>query len=68
MAELGSMPALEVAHWRHFEETFGPLTVHERIDALIQSHTGEKVQWRVVKPLTDDQLWGWLDAMARKPG
>lgn len=61
------MSALEVAHWAEFESDFGPITLHEHIDAMIQAQTGEKVKWIKQRPLTDAQLWGWLDAMARKP-
>jgi hypothetical protein len=80
MGEVGRLPALEVAAWAAFEAEFGPLTVHERIDAAIAriaytvhaSAGGTEppdrflMEWRRPKPWTDDQLWAWMDAVAKK--
>jgi hypothetical protein len=53
----------ELLDWQTFEEDFGPMTIHERIDALIQAQTGEPVKWvtRRRVPIAD-----WLEAVARR--
>lgn len=70
------MPALELAEWARFQEDFGPLTVHERIDAIGQliayvvhaSAGGNEPPERFAlvwkKPWTDDAIGRWLEAMA----
>ena len=66
VAELGNrMSAHEEMGWAMFERTFGPITLQERLDALIQVQTGEKPEWRVVPRWTDDNLVSLFDAMAR---
>ena len=66
------MPALELAYWAEFERDFGPLTVQERIDGLIRTtmvagnmEPPLRIWWKPVR-WTDDQLFTWLDAEARK--
>ena len=54
----------ELVEWREFEDGFGPLTLHERIDALIQAQTGEPVKWQVRRPMTDEGVRGFLHALA----
>ncbi len=74
------MPALEVARWAAFESTFGPITVQERIDAAmariaytVHASAGGKEpfekfvpQWRRPQRWTDEAIWSWLDAAAKK--
>jgi hypothetical protein len=74
------MPALTLARWAEFESDFGPLTVHERIDAAaasiaytVHASSGGKLppeqfitRWKKPKRWTDDQLWMWLGAEAKK--
>ena len=51
------MSAWELAGWAKFEEDFGPLTLHERIDALLQVTTGKPVQWRSQGNPSADLRW-----------
>ena len=74
------MSALEVASWAEFEGDFGPLTIHERLDAVIAhiaytvhaSAGGKeapdkfKPRWHRPMKWNDDQLFAWLDAQARR--
>jgi hypothetical protein len=74
------MPALSIARWAEFEADFGPLTIQERIDAAIAHITytvhataggkepPEKFapQWRRRMEWTDENIWRWLDAIAKK--
>ena len=57
----------ELVHWAEFEADFGPYTIHERIDALIQAHTGEKPKWGRQVPMTEEQVPRWLHAVANRP-
>ena len=54
----------EMVDWAEFEEGFGPLTIHERVDALISAQIGEPVKWQARKPLTDEGVRGFLHALA----
>lgn len=56
----------ELIAWQEFEDDFGPLTIHERLDAVIHAQTGEPVKWKRPVRWTDDMIWGWLGAEARK--
>jgi hypothetical protein len=63
-----------------FEREFGPLTMHERMDALIgqlcyvvHASAGGKAsprefmpRWRRPVEWTDEQIWKWLDAEAKR--
>jgi hypothetical protein len=74
------MPALEVASWAEFEADFGPITIHERLDAVIAyiaytSHAsaGGKEpperftpRWRRPMRWNTDQLLTWLGAEAKR--
>jgi hypothetical protein len=74
------MSAWDEAEWATFEEAFGPLTLHERIDAAaahiayaVHASAGGKlppeqfvIRWGKPKRWTDDQIVSWLDAMAKK--
>jgi hypothetical protein len=74
------MSALAIARWAEFEADFGPLTIQERLDAVIahiaytvhasaggkEDPSKFKPQWRRQKPWTDDQIWKWLDAEAKR--
>ena len=74
------MSALAVARWAEFERDFGPLTVHERLDALfgslaytVHASAGGKeppekfrVKWHRPMRWDDEQLGKWLEAEARK--
>lgn len=54
-----------LGQWRRFEESFGPLTIHERIDALFGAITGQLPPWHQ-HPEPEDDIVGRLNAMARK--
>jgi hypothetical protein len=70
----------ELRDWLLFEEEFGPLTLHERIDAMsahvayvVHATAGGKLRpqdfvrrWEVRKPLDDDGVVSYLHAMARR--
>jgi hypothetical protein len=74
------MPALTLARWASFEADFGPLTIQERIDYaagklayVIHNSAGGKlppeqfaIRWKRRERWSDDQLWSWLGAEARK--
>ena len=80
MGEIGRLSAMEVARWAAFEERFGPITVQERIDAAtamisytVHASAGGKLppeqfvmRWERPKRFTDDQIWTWLGAVAKK--
>jgi hypothetical protein len=71
------MSARELAEWSLFEEGFGPLTLHERLDALaaqicyiIHASAGGKgrledfiPQWRRAPKM---EITDWLSALATK--
>jgi hypothetical protein len=76
------MPALSLARWAEFEGDFGPLTLHERLDALlgmvaftIARAGGAKdaqaadfrPRWRRQRKLTDEDIWKWLGAVKSAP-
>ena len=71
------MPALAVASWAEFEQQFGPLTIHERLDAMmaqlaytIHASAGGKeppgrftVRWRSSEPVS---IISWLEMQAAR--
>lgn len=64
MARVRQMGTREVGNWARFEEDFGPLTLHERIDALIAAHTGEMPRWESTR--SAGSAVDFLSAIARK--
>ena len=77
MAALGPIPSLELTEWAKFEEEFGPLTMHERIDHaaayvayVVHASAGGQGKpedftfaW---KPKPDVDIFDWLAAVAVK--
>jgi hypothetical protein len=76
--DVGRMSAWDLTEWAVFERDFGPLTLHERMDALIghlayvvHSTAGGKgtpeqfvPQWKTPKPLTGEGVAAWFRAVA----
>jgi hypothetical protein len=78
--ELGSMSHRQLVEWSVFEEDFGPLTVHERIDAnaalishaivnaLTNGQAGDVAdygpRWESAEPKA--HIVDWLSAIATK--
>ena len=70
----------ELLEWQTFEEEFGPITLHERVDGMAQmiaytvhaSAGGEatpdkfKPRWHKPRRWTDEELFAWLDVQASK--
>ncbi len=70
----------ELIEWGEFEAEFGPITAHERLDAVaaqiaytVHASAGGKlppeqfvIRWKRPEPFTDVQMLTWLDAMATK--
>lgn len=68
----------ELREWAAFEDDFGPLTIHERIDAAIarisyavhaaaggqMDPSAFVVKWRRPVRWDDATIWKWLEAEA----
>jgi hypothetical protein len=72
-AELGSMPATELVEWEAFEDEFGPLLVHERIDWAVAFLVAQRAGSENVKDFLPQweregqvHIADWLSAIARK--
>jgi hypothetical protein len=49
--------------WALFEREFGPLTLHERIDAMSAHVSGKPFEWRSTPKV---EITDWLTALAKK--
>ena len=77
-ADVGRMSAWELTEWAVFERDFGPLTPHERMDALLgrlayvvhasaggtERPENFQPQWSTPKPLTGEGVANWFRAIA----